>query len=227
MKKRCIIAIDGPSGAGKSTISQELARRLGYLYLDTGAMYRAAALQARRRQVPLDDPQALAGMCQSLEIRLVIENGRLRTWLGDEDVSEAIRTPEMSLGASRVSAQKPVRERMWQIQRQLGREGGIVAEGRDIGTVVFPDADCKFYLDAAPEVRARRRYEELRNKGLAVEYAATLGEILARDHDDQQRALAPLRPAQDAIIIDSTALSPEEVVEVMMRLVAEAAERQR
>jgi cytidylate kinase len=227
MRNRCIIAIDGPSGAGKSTVSQELARRLGYLYLDTGAMYRAAALEARRQGIALDDIPALTRMCADLQIRLKLEQGSLRTLLGGEDVSEAIRTPEMSQGASAISAQPPVRERLWQLQRELGREGGIVAEGRDIGTVVFPEAEFKFYLDATPEERARRRYEELRIKGLAVDYAATLREIQARDRNDQQRALAPLRPAKDAVIIDSTALSAEEVVEVMTRLVAEAANRPR
>jgi len=227
MRNRCIIAIDGPSGAGKSTVSQELARRLGYLYLDTGAMYRAAALEARRQGIALDDIPALTRMCADLQIRLKLEQGSLRTLLGGEDVSEAIRTPEMSQGASAISARQPVRERLWQLQRELGREGGIVAEGRDIGTVVFPEAEYKFYLDATPEERARRRYEELRIKGLAVDYAATLREIQARDRNDQQRALAPLRPAKDAVIIDSTALSAEEVVEVMTRLVAEAANRPR
>ena len=227
MKKRLIIAIDGPSGSGKSTASQELARRLGYLYLDTGAMYRAAALLARRRGIALDDAEALTRMCAGLQVRLVLDQGRMRTLLGEEDVSEAIRTPEMSQGASQVSAQRPVRERMWQLQRELGREGGVVAEGRDIGTVVFPEAEFKFYLDASPEERARRRYEELKAKGLAKDYAATLREIQSRDQHDQQRALAPLRPAKDAVIIDSTALSSEEVVEVMLRLVTEAANRPR
>jgi len=227
MKKRLIIAIDGPSGSGKSTASQELARRLGYLYLDTGAMYRAAALLARRRGIALDDAEALTRMCAGLQVRLVLDQGRMRTLLGEEDVSEAIRTPEMSQGASQVSAQRPVRERMWQLQRELGREGGVVAEGRDIGTVVFPEAEFKFYLDASPEERARRRYEELKAKGLAKDFAATLREIQSRDQHDQQRALAPLRPAKDAVIIDSTALSSEEVVEVMLRLVTEAANRPR
>jgi cytidylate kinase len=221
MRKRYIIAIDGPSGAGKSTVSQELARRLGYLYLDTGAMYRAAALAARRRGVALDDAAGLQRMCADLRIRLVLEQGKLRTLLDEEDVSEAIRTPEMSQGASRISAQPPVRERLWQLQRELGREGGVVAEGRDIGTVVFPGAEHKFFLDASPEERARRRYEELKTKGLAVDYAATLREIQTRDANDRQRALAPLQPAKDAIIIDCTALSAEAVVEMMMRLVAE------
>lgn len=219
--------MDGPSGAGKSTVSQELARRLGYLYLDTGAMYRAAALAAARQGIALDDDAALTRMCAGLRIRLVQERDRMRTLLGEEDVSEAIRTPEMSQGASKISARRPVRERMWELQRELGREGGVVAEGRDIGTVVFPAAACKFYLDASPEERARRRYEELKVKGLAVEYAATLREIVSRDQHDQQRALAPLRPAKDAVIIDSTALSAEGVVERMLRLVTEAANRPR
>lgn len=227
MKRGCIIAIDGPSGAGKSTVSQELARRLNYLYLDTGAMYRAAALQAKRLGVSWDDPQELARMCAKLDLDLVLKKGKPCTLLFGEDVSEAIRTPEMSRGASRVSAQQPVREKLWELQRRIGREGGIVAEGRDIGTVVFPEAECKFYLDATPEVRARRRCEELRGKGLAVDYTSTLEEVQKRDRDDQQRALAPLRPAPDAVIIDSTDLTPDEVVEVLLRLVAEAAGRLR
>lgn len=227
MKRGCIIAIDGPSGAGKSSVSREVARRLNYLYLDTGAMYRATALQAQRQGVSWDDAEALKRMCEGLEIELVWKDGKLHTLLGGEDVSEAIRTPEMSRGASRVSAHPPVREKLWELQRRVGREGGVVAEGRDIGTVVFPEAECKFYLDASPEVRARRRFEELRRKGLEVDFETTLNEVRQRDQDDQARALAPLKPAPDAVIIDSTSLTEAEVVEVLLRLVAEAQSRRR
>src|SRR5512136_1863740 len=187
-----IIAIDGPSGAGKSTITRLLSKRLGYLYIDTGAMYRAVALAVKRAGVPLDDDAALASVCREIDIAFVRTDGCCHVLLNGEDVSAAIRTPEISLLTSKISARKVVRDVLVGLQRELGKNGGVVLEGRDIGTVVFPDAEVKVFLRADPEVRARRRTLELRAKGLSVSEAETLQEIRERDARDEQRSAAPL-----------------------------------
>ncbi|MHB8172909.1 MAG: (d)CMP kinase, partial [Nitrospirota bacterium] len=160
--KKPIIAIDGPSGAGKSTVGKMLAKELGYLYIDTGAMYRAIGLKAVRERLDLKEGDALRGLCARTEVKLVQGEGGLKVYLDNEDVSEAIRTPEMGMAASAVSAQPCVRKRLLQLQRRLGEGGGVVLEGRDIGTVVFPEAEVKFYLDADVEERARRRWLEFK-----------------------------------------------------------------
>jgi cytidylate kinase len=214
--RRIVVAIDGPAGAGKSTVTKRLAARLGYQLLDTGAIYRAVALEARRRGVPWTDPEALATIAADLDIRFQMEGERNRMWLGGEEVTEAIRTPEISDGASQVSSHPPVRAALLDLQRRLGARGGVVAEGRDIGTVVFPGAEAKFFLTASPEERARRRCEELRAKGMAVDYDATLEEIRIRDERDSNRAVAPLVQAHDAIRVDSTDVSVDEIVERMV-----------
>jgi cytidylate kinase len=213
--KGLIVAIDGPSGAGKSTITRLLSQRLGYLYIDTGAMYRAVALAAKRAGIDTDDEDALARLCREVKIALVRTDGCCRVLLNGEDVSDAIRTPEISLLTSKVSAQKVVREMLVRLQRELGRDGGVVLEGRDIGTVVFPDADLKFYLSASAEERGKRRYLELKAKGEDVSLERTVTEVVQRDEQDARREHSPLRRADDAIDVDSTGLSIEEVLELL------------
>lgn len=214
--KQLIVAIDGPSGSGKSTLARLLSERLGYLYLDTGAMYRAAALGARRAGIDINDNQVLAKFCSKLDICFTAEKGEVKTLLKEKDVSEAIREPEMGMLASAISAKPLVREKMVELQRRMGERGGVVLEGRDIGTVVFPRADLKFYLDASLEERAKRRYKELREKGKKVELKEVLGEIKERNHKDSSRDLAPLRKADEAIVIDSTNKGIQEVLEEML-----------
>jgi CMP/dCMP kinase len=218
-KKRLTIAIDGPSGAGKSTVAKSLAKRLGYRYIDTGAMYRAVALKARERVEGIDDEETLRRWVSSLQIAFSICEGETHLFCEGEDMTEAIRSPEVSLLASDISKRRGVREALVQMQREMGEGGGVVLEGRDIGTVVFPDADVKFYLDADAEERARRRHDELVNKGVEVTFGATLEEVIRRDHNDMSRDLSPLRKAADAILVDSTHRSAEEVVEEMVRLI--------
>jgi len=210
-----VIAIDGPAGAGKSTAARALARRLGFFLLDTGAIYRTVALSASRAQIAFSDADALGRIAESLPIRFD-ETGRV--FLGDEDVSTAIRTPEMSQGASTVSAHPPVRGALLGLQRKLAARGRCVVEGRDIGTVVLPWAPLKIFLTASPEVRARRRYDELVAKGQTVDLQKTLQEILVRDERDSTRATAPLKQADDAVLLDTSALDEPSVVDRMEAL---------
>lgn len=221
---KAIITIDGPSGAGKSTISRGLAAKLHFTYLDTGAMYRAVGLALEQQGVDLADTPALAQCLAAVELTLV-PNGDddVRVLLNGEDVSQAIRTPEMALVASRVSANPLVREKLTALQRQLGEKGGIVAEGRDMGTVVFPKAACKFFLNASAEERARRRQAQLAEKGQTVDHQEILDQISKRDYDDSRRALAPLKPAPDAILVDSSSMDPEAVIAFMLAGIAKAA----
>jgi cytidylate kinase len=215
-----IVTIDGPSGAGKSTISQALAARLGYAYLDTGAMYRAVGLRIERSGIDCNDPVALDSLLNDIDLQLQADDRETRVVLDGEDVTGLIRTPEMSMVASRVSAIPAVREKLTQLQRQIGDNGRIVAEGRDMGTVVFPQAPWKFFLDASPEERARRRVLQLREKGQEVDEEETLRLIVERDEADSSRALAPLKPAEDAIIVDSSNLTIDEVVSLMIEKTA-------
>ena len=214
-----IVTIDGPSGAGKSTISQLLAARLGYAYLDTGAMYRAVGLKMVRTATEHDDSKALAALLAEVKLQLLADGGETRVILDGADVSAEIRSPEMSMVASRVSAIPEVREKLTALQREIGSHGRIVAEGRDMGTVVFPDAAWKFFLDASPEERATRRVLQLKEKGQTVDEAETLALIIERDRADSSRALAPLKPAKDAILVDSSSLTIDEVVALMMEKV--------
>lgn len=213
-----IIAIDGPSGAGKSTIARMLAERLGYIQIDTGAMYRAAAFLLAGAGIDLDDSAAVEQFCRNLDIRLESVSGRQSVRANGMDVTDQIRTPEMSLLTSRTSKLKPVRDALLKSQQQMGRKGGVVLEGRDIGTVVFPDAEMKFYLSASVEERARRRCEELTLKGEPVTLAETIADVVERDRQDSERDIAPLRQAEDAILIDSSRLSIDEVLTRMVAL---------
>jgi cytidylate kinase len=221
LEKKNIITIDGPSGAGKSTISKLLAAKLHYTYLDTGAMYRVVGLQVERSGLDLEaenSREKLAQLLDTLDLTLAPgeEGQETRAFLGGEDVSDAIRTPEMAMVASRVSAEPEVRKKLTEMQRALGSQGNIVAEGRDMGTVVFPEARYKFFLDATPEERALRRRKQLLEKGQIVEYEEILSQIRKRDQDDSSRSLAPLKPADDAVVIDSSAMSIDEVVSFIM-----------
>lgn len=213
-----VIAIDGPSGAGKSTIARLLAERLGYIQIDTGAMYRAAALLLSREGIDLADLAAVERFCRDLDIRLESDSGRQVVRANGMDVTDKIRTPEMSLLTSLTSTLKPVREALLKSQQLMGKRGGVVLEGRDIGTVVFPDAELKFYLSASVEERARRRCEELTSKGETVTLEETIADVAKRDRQDSERDIAPLRQADDAVAIDSSLLSIDEVLTRMVTL---------
>jgi len=216
-----IVAIDGPSGAGKSTVARELARRLGYIHLDTGAMYRAVALAAGRARIALNDINALDELCREIDIGLVNTPQGLKVTLQGEDVTLLIRTPEMSSASSAVSSVSEVRRHMVRLQRKIGSGGGVVAEGRDVGTVVFPDAAAKFYLDASVKERAKRRWLELKERGIEEPQENVLNDISARDHNDSTRDDSPLHRADDALVIDTTSKTPEEVVEEIFLSVKE------
>jgi cytidylate kinase len=225
MSRGLIIAVDGPAGAGKSSSSRLLAERLGYRYIDTGALYRAVGLLALEQNVDAEDQAAVVALCDQLDLRFVSGPAGPRLLLGDRDITSEIRRPEVSQMASKVSAQQGVRQRLLTLQRELGKGGGVVMEGRDIGTVVFPDADIKFYLDASPEERGRRRYAELQAQERAESLAATMREMAERDQRDSTRAHAPLQRAVDAVVVDTTALTLEEVVETLLRRVRAVQDR--
>src|SRR5262245_65038954 len=216
-----IVAIDGPAGAGKSTAARLLAARLGYALLDRGAIYRSMALRARERGVAWDDGAGVAALAAGIDIAFRLEGAVNHVTLNGQDVTAAIRTPEISDGASRVSALPEVRAALLGLQRRIGADGGVVVEGRDIGTVVFPDAEAKFFLTANADERARRRVAELAAAGKTVDADQTKAEMIARDARDSTRAAAPLRKADDAIEIDSSALPPDAVVAKMAELVAQ------
>jgi cytidylate kinase len=212
-----VVAIDGPSGAGKSTAGRALAARLGYTYIDTGAMYRALALKASRAGVSLDSEEALAALCRASSIQLT--DGGRRVILDTYDVTADIRAREISRASSLVSVHPGVRVEMVARQREMGKDGGVVLDGRDIGTAVFPDAEVKFFLDANPGERAQRRLGELRAAGNDVSFDAVEKEVRERDYTDSHRAESPLVRAWDAIALDTTRLGPEEVVERMLAAV--------
>jgi cytidylate kinase len=217
--KKLTIAIDGPSGAGKSTVAKSLAKRLGYVYIDTGAMYRSVALKVKEKGISPEDRSALKELASSLHVTFATEGDQTHVFCDGEDITSAIRTPEISRLASFISKQKEVRKSLVQFQRKMGEEGGVVLEGRDIGTVVFPDADVKFYLDADRDERVRRRYDEMIQRGMEVDFRETKEALVQRDHDDMHRTHSPLKRANDALWIDSTHRSVEEVVEEMVCLV--------
>ena len=213
------IAIDGPVGAGKSSIADAVAGKLGILHLDTGAMYRALALYALRSGVELTDEAAVSACCARADIAVGYADGRQRTLLSGEDVSDLIRTGEVSAAASVVSKWPAVRERMVALQQELARKGNMLIDGRDIGTVVLADSPCKIYLTASAEERARRRYLQNLEKGDNTPFEDVLAELNARDAQDMGRAVSPLRQAEDAVLVDSTDMTREEVVDAIVRIV--------
>lgn len=220
-RKRLTIAIDGPAGSGKSTTARIVAQKLGYLYLDTGAMYRALTLKVLQSGIDLNEEQTIAQLAERTRIELENVNGEIKVLLDGKDVSQEIRTPKVTEKVSAISAIPAVRKIMVRKQQNLGRKGGIVAEGRDIGTVVFPQADLKVYLVASLEERARRRQEELRRQGIEIDREKLLADLQKRDTQDASRACAPLKKANDAIELDTTHLSIDEQVNIVLEKVAE------
>jgi cytidylate kinase len=222
---KLIIAIDGPAGSGKSTVARRVAELLGYTYLDSGAMYRAVAWKALRDGVPLDVPAHLAALARDARIDLVPRSGKLHVILDGNDITDLIRTPEVSYAASVVAVVPGVRHPMVAEQRRAGAQGGVVMEGRDIGTVVFPHADLKIFLDASPEVRAERRRRELQEKGVGHKLEKVLADEHERDRRDREREMSPLVRAADAVIVDNTAMDAEETARVIVVCAGEKAKR--
>ncbi|MBN2307565.1 MAG: (d)CMP kinase [Candidatus Hydrogenedentes bacterium] len=217
-----IIAIDGPAGAGKSTTAKRVAAALGYAFLDTGAMYRAATWWAMEQGVDLDDPAAVAAATRALPLRMEEHDGRARVFVGDRDVTEAIRSPEVTRCIFKLDQNPDVRAHLVALQRAFGARQPTVAEGRDIGTVVFPQAKCKVYLDASLDERARRRAAEMAGKGKTVSPDALRAEIHERDEKSKTRAVSPLRRAEDAVLIDTTSMTQDEVVAAIVELARRA-----
>lgn len=216
--KKINIAIDGPAGAGKSTISKLLASRLGYIHIDTGAMYRAVGLKVLKNNVSPHDSERIIDILNSTDIQVKLVDGKQLVFLDGEDVTEEIRQPEVSMYASDVSKIREVRERLVKIQQELAKQKGVIMDGRDIGTHVLPNAELKIFLTASAEERAKRRFLELKQKGYEVDYYQLLDEIKKRDQNDMTREFAPLKIAEDAVIIDSTSLSIEEVLQKVLDL---------
>ena len=215
-----IITIDGPAGSGKSTIAKMLAKELGYTYIDTGAMYRAVALMVKRLGINPDNANAVVEIMKKIQIDLKPAENRVQVFLNGEDVSKEIRTEEIGKIASKIARHSEVRKILVQMQRELGlRAKNVVIEGRDTGTVIFPDADIKFFFTASPEVRAERRYRELKEKGLNINYEEILKEIKERDHLDETRKDSPLKPAPDAILLDTTNKSLLEVFQDVINII--------
>jgi cytidylate kinase len=227
--QKLIIAIDGPVGSGKSTLARRVAELMAYVYIDTGAMYRALALKALRQRLAFDgdggDDDALVALAQKTSIDLRVDGGAQRVLLDQEDVTSAIRTPEVSQAASKIAVNAGVRHVLVAEQRRAGERGGVVMEGRDIGSVVFPDAQLKIFLTASPETRAERRWREHEQKGDAIDLQKTLDEIHERDQRDKLRSTSPLVKAPDAVVVDSTAMAPEEVARLVVMLAQDGAAR--
>ena len=215
------IAIDGPAGAGKSSIAKEAARRLGFVYVDTGALYRAIGLSAIRSGIDVHDRAAVIGLLAGIDVDLAYVNGEQKVLLCGEDVSGEIRTEAVSMAASAVSALPEVREFLLELQRDLARRNDVVMDGRDIGTVVLPDAGCKIFLTATAEERAMRRYKELKAKGIDAVYEAVLEDLKKRDYDDSHRDIAPLKLADDGIEVDTTEIDLDEAVNRVVRIAKE------
>ena len=213
------IAIDGPAGAGKSTIAKAVAAKLGIIYLDTGAMYRAVAYAALKKGIDVKDPEGVAQLLENLEMDIRYENGVQNVYVNGENATPYLRTPEMSKAASDISALPVVRYKMVELQREFAAKYDVVLDGRDIGTFVLPDANCKFYMTASPEERAKRRFEELTAKGETCDYNAVLQDIVKRDYNDSHREVAPLKQADDAYYLDTTELSIAEVTERVEKIV--------
>jgi cytidylate kinase len=223
VKDKLIIAIDGPVGSGKSTVARRVAELLGYMHLDSGAMYRAVAWKALCEHAPLDSPEQLSALASHVRIDLESRNGKQHVILDGEDITDWIRTPEVSHAASVVAVIPGVRHPLVAEQRRAGEQGGVVMEGRDIGSVVFPHADLKIFLDASPEVRAQRRWQELYEKGEASDPLIVLAGVRERDRRDREREMSPLVRAADAVVVDNTAMDAEETARVIVLLASEKA----
>lgn len=215
------IAIDGPAGAGKSTIARSFAAKLGFIYVDTGALYRAVGVNAMRKGMDTKNAEQVTSILGETKVSLRFVDGEQRVFLGDEDVSLAIRTPEASMAASNVSAIPAVREFLFDLQRNIAKENDCLMDGRDIGTVVLPEAQVKIFLTASAEVRAKRRYDELLAKGMKAEYNDVLEEMIQRDYQDSHRAIAPLKQADDAVLVDTSEMNLEQVLEALETIVKE------
>ncbi len=210
------IAVDGPAGAGKSTIAKAIAKKLGFVYVDTGAMYRAMALYFLRRGIPPEDEEGIKAACSDVVITICYQEGSQRVILNGEDVSGLIRTEEVGNMASATSIYLPVREKLVELQQRLAETADVIMDGRDIGTCVLPGAQCKVYLTASPQVRAKRRYEELKEKGIACNLEEIEQDIIERDYRDTHREHSPLKQAEDAELVDSSDMTPEQVVEAII-----------
>lgn len=219
MGKKIVVAIDGPAGTGKSTVSKIMAKQLSYVYLDTGALYRAFAYKALKENIVPDDETGLADLSKRIKIVPEYENGNLKVLCNDEDITRKIRTEQISLLASKISALPIVREALLSVQRDVGKNGGVIAEGRDMGTVIFPNADYKFFLDADIKERVNRRYKELIARDECVDFNEIERGIILRDGQDRERRVAPLKPASDAIIIDTTHMTISAVVNTIMAII--------
>ncbi len=215
------VAIDGPAGAGKSTIAKRVSGELGYIYVDTGAIYRTVALACIRSNTAIEDVQAVEALLPSLDIRLIFFNGEQHILLGDEDVSEAIRTENVSMAASRVSAIPSVRQYLLDLQRNFARNDNVIMDGRDIGTVVLPNAQVKIFLTASPQIRAKRRVLQLQEQGMEADYEKILYDIIQRDYNDTHRETAPLKAAENAIEVDTSSMTLEEVVQKITEIIKE------
>lgn len=214
------VAIDGPAGAGKSTISKGAAKELGFIYVDTGALYRTIALCAVRNGI-IDNSEEVVKMLDEIEVKLGFKNGVQCVYLNGEEVSPYIRTPEISMGASKVSAIPKVREYLLDLQRNIAKENNVIMDGRDIGTVVLPNAECKIFLTATPECRAKRRYKELIEKGEDVKYEDVLADVNERDYNDSHREIAPLKPSEESVIADTSELTLDESVALIVKIIKE------
>lgn len=215
------VAIDGPAGAGKSTVARGAAKQLGYIYVDTGALYRAVGLNALRNEIETKNTKAVAESIDGIKVDIVFSNGEQRVLLNGEDVSEEIRTPDASMAASNVSAVPEVRAFLFDLQRDIAKRNSCIMDGRDIGTVVLPDAQVKIFLTASPETRADRRYKELIEKGTQADYNSVLDDIIKRDYNDMHRDIAPLKPAEDSVMFDTTGLALEDSVAAVIKIIKE------
>lgn len=218
--KNVIITVDGPSGAGKGTLCYALAQKLGFNFLDSGAIYRITALAATKKAIPLDNENALAEIGQNLDVQFIPQDGEVNVILNGENVGDQIRTAEAGQNASKVAAFPKVRQALLQRQRDFASEKGLIADGRDMGTVVFPEAQIKLFLDASAEERAKRRVKQLQSKGFNANFDEILAEIKERDFRDRNRAVAPLVPAADALLLDSTNLSIDEVIQQALEYIS-------
>ena len=215
------VAIDGPAGAGKSTIAKKASEQLGFIYVDTGAIYRAVALACIDRNISIDDLDSVEGLISGLDIRIIFFNGEQHILLNDTDVSERIREENVSMAASRVSAIPQVRSFLLDLQRDFAKRDNVIMDGRDIGTVVLPNAQVKIFLTASPEVRARRRLLQLEEKGVKADFDKILFDIVQRDFNDTNRKTAPLKPAENAVTVDTTELTLDEVIEKIVSIIKE------